>query len=90
MQHHGPVLGVVEVSRNSAKNDEHYKTLQYMSMFGWENVRGSSYCKVQMFNPPEALQSFVRSRDSEFDYLTRQEIEAVLEAIKDMERMHDS
>lgn len=84
VRHHGPVQAVLEISRNSAASDEHYKTLQYMSMFGWENVRGSSYCKVQMYNPPEALRGFARSRDGEFEYLTREEIDAVLEAIREL------
>lgn len=86
VKHHGPVTRVVEVTRNSAKSDELYKTLQFMTMFGWENVRGSSYCKVQMFNPPEALAAFSRARETDFDYLTREEIDALLEAIKSLEQ----
>jgi hypothetical protein len=85
VKHHGPVERVVEVARNSAKDDELYKTLQYMSQFGWQNVRGSSYCKVQMFSPPDALKTFSRARDGEFEYLTRDEIEGVLEAIAELE-----
>lgn len=84
VRHHGPVQGVLEILRNSAALDEHYKTLQYMSMFGWENVRGSSYCKVQMYNPPQALQGFTRARDGEFEYLTREEVDAVLEAVREL------
>jgi hypothetical protein len=55
-----------------------------MSMFGWENVRGSSYCKIQMFRPPEALKSFTRVRDGEFEYLAPQELDAVWDAIDDL------
>ena len=84
VRHHGPVQAVLEVSRNSAADDEHYKTLQYMSMYGWQNVRGSSYCKLQMCNPPEALRGFARTRDGEFEYLTRKEIDAVLEAVREL------
>lgn len=84
VRHHGPVQGVLEISRNSAAPDEHYKTLLYMSMFGWENVRGSSYCKVQMHNPPEALRGFARARDGEFEYLARGEIDAVLQAVREL------
>lgn len=30
VKQHGPVQRVLEISRKSGKNDEHYKTLQYM------------------------------------------------------------
>lgn len=89
VKHYGPVQRVVEVSRNSGKHDEHYKTLQYMDMMGWQNVRGSSYCKVQMFNPPDALRTFSRTRDGEFEYLSREEIEDVFEAIKELEALSE-
>lgn len=84
VRHHGPVERVVEVCRHSAKADELYKTLQYMDMFGWENVRGSSYCKIQMAAPPEPLKTFSRTRDSELHYLTRQEIAGIMQAIADL------
>lgn len=88
VKQHGPVQRVLEVCRNSGKEDELYKTLQFMSLFGWENVRGSSYCRVQMFNPPEALKTFARDRDGTFEYLSRDDIDAVLEAITELERTH--
>ena len=84
VRHYGPVARVVEITRNSSASDEHYKTMLYMSMFGWENVRGSSYCKIQMFRPPEALKSFTRVRDGEFEYLTPQELDAVWDAIDEL------
>lgn len=90
VKHFGPVQRIVEVSRNSAKADEHYKTLQYMSMFGWENVRGSSYCKVQMFGPPEGLKTFSRTREGEFEYFTPQEVEALEDAIKELQQVEES
>lgn len=87
VQHHGPVQRLVEVSKNSAKDDENYKTLQYMSMFGWENVRGSSYCRVQMYNPPETLAAFARHREHEFQYLTQHEIDAILEQVRQLQAL---
>lgn len=81
---HGPVHRVLEVSRGSSKEDELYKTLQYMSMFGWENVRGSSYCKLDMHAPPEKLRSFARTRDGDLEYLTNAELEDVLVAVCDL------
>ena len=84
VRHHGPISRVVEVCRNSAKADEHYKTLQYMDMYGWENVRGSSYCRVEMSSAPLALGVFVRDREGEFEYLTRSEIDSVLQSVHEL------
>lgn len=78
---HGPVERVVEISKNSYKDHELYKTLQYMTMFGWTNVRGSSYCRTDLMSPPEKLKSFLRNRDGEFTYLSDAEVSQVLEAI---------
>jgi predicted GIY-YIG superfamily endonuclease len=74
----GGVSRVVEVARNSSRDDEAYKTLQYMSMFGWEKVRGSSYCRVDLCKAPRALETFQRTRDSEFEYLTPAELNMVI------------
>jgi predicted GIY-YIG superfamily endonuclease len=84
VKQHAPVKRVVEVSKNSAKEDELYKTLQYMSMFGWENVRGSSYCRVDLQHPPDKLRLFTRNREDEFEYLTPAELADVLRAIDDL------
>lgn len=84
VKRHGPVDRVVEISHNSAKEDELYKTLQYMSMFGWEAVRGSSYCKVDMHAPPEALRGFQRDREGEFEYMTPADVEDVCRAVQDL------
>jgi len=87
VKEYGPVERVVEISKNCCKEDEHYKTLQYMSMFSWENVRGSSYCRLHMFSAPEALKNFARTRDGEFDYMTADEIQGVLDAVDELETM---
>lgn len=87
VQMHGPVDRVVEVARNCGRDDELYKTLQYMDMMGWQNVRGSSYCKAEMYNPPEALRTFSRTGDAGFEYLTRAEIDDVLRDIEELESL---
>lgn len=87
VQMHGPVDRVVEVARNCGRDDETYKTLQYMDMMGWRNVRGSGYCKAEMYNPPEALRTFSRTRDADFEYLSRAEIDAVLQDIAELEKI---
>jgi hypothetical protein len=36
-------------------NLERDKTLEYMRLYGWQNVRGYSWVKVVMKNPPKLL-----------------------------------
>lgn len=83
IKEHGPVIRVLEVIRNSTPEDETYKTLEYMTMFGWESVRGAGWCKVDLRNPPGALHTFVRNR-SDFDYMSRREIDDVLKISRDL------
>ena len=83
VKEHGPVIRVLEVIRNSTPVDETYKTLEYMSLFGWESVRGAGWCKVDLRNPPAALVGFSRTR-SDFEYLSRKEINDVLQISKDL------
>lgn len=71
---HGPVIRVLEVSTQAQVEDECYKTLEYMHMFGWESVRGGSWCKVDLRGPPAALHTFKRDR-GDFQYLSREEID---------------
>jgi len=83
VKEHGPVIRVLEIIRNSTPEDETYKTLEYMTMFGWQSVRGASWCKVDLRHPPQALHTFQRTR-ADFDYLTRKEIDDVLRISKDL------
>lgn len=83
VKEHGPVIRVLEIIRNSTPDDETYKTLEYMTLFGWESVRGSSWCKVDLRNPPGALATFQRNR-SDFDYMSRKEINEILRISKDL------
>lgn len=59
VKEHGPIERVVEITRNCSREDEHYKTLEYMSLFGWENVRGAGWCKLDMHRPPSDRKSVV-------------------------------
>ena len=58
VREHGPVIRVLEISRNCRADDETYKTLEYMSLFGYENVRGSAWCRGEMRSPPAELATF--------------------------------
>jgi predicted GIY-YIG superfamily endonuclease len=80
---HGPVQRIVEICKNSNKDDELYKTLYYSTLFGWENVRGSYYCKVESFRPPAALAHFTHNR-LDFEMLSRAEINQVENEVRAM------
>lgn len=46
---------LIEVIYPAASITEKTKTLEYMKKYGWENVRGYSWCQVDMKNPPNEL-----------------------------------
>lgn len=80
---HGPVKRVLEVTRNARADDETYKTLEYMSMYGWQSVRGAAWCKPDVRGPPAALAVFTRDR-ADFNYLSRSEIDDALKIALDL------
>jgi hypothetical protein len=84
VREHGPVQRVVEVVRNCAYDDETYKTLEYMSMFGWQNVRGASYCRPSMRSPPAALAEFRRNPNRPFLYMSRGEIDGIEDMVREL------
>lgn len=43
--------------RNGTLKDENKVTLEYMQKYGWWNVRGGSYCNVEMSKPPTTITS---------------------------------
>jgi hypothetical protein len=80
VREHGPVIRVMEIAQNSRADDETYKTLEYMSLFGWERVRGAGWCRGSMRGPPGELASFRRDR-TDFEYLSRADIDEILSEI---------
>lgn len=84
VRQHGPVQRVVEVMRDCSREDEAYKTMEYMSLFGWQNVRGAAYCRASMRTPPPPLADFKRDPTKVFDYLTRLEIDEVVGVVRDL------
>lgn len=84
VREHGPVQRVVEVSRNCAADDETYKTLEYMSLFGWENVRGAGWCRLDMRAPPSALADFERDPARAFNYMPRKDLDLVMHHVEDL------
>lgn len=84
VRQHGPVQRVVEIMRNCSREDEAYKTFEYMTLFGWKNVRGGSYCRPYMRSPPPTLGEWRRQQQREFDHLTRAEIDEVVTVVRDL------
>ena len=80
---HGPIVRVLEVVKNSKSDDETYKTLEYMTLFGWQSVRGASWCKPELRGPPQALQTFRRNR-SDFEYLGRRDIDQAVKLAREL------
>ena len=77
VREHGPVQRVLEIVEDSTADDEKYKTLEYMSTFGGERVRGAGWCRSQMRAAPAALDAFARDR-ADFAYMSRPRISDVV------------
>ena len=84
VKEHGPPLRVLEMTRACRSDDERYKTLEYMDMFGWQNVRGSVWCRVQMRGPPPELERFRRGPRPDTDYLSREELDDVVASVREL------
>lgn len=85
VREHGPIERIVQVVRNSPADAEAYVTLDWMDMFGFENVRGAGWCRLEMPTPPAALATFSRESRA-FDYMSRDEIDAVCIEVSKLER----
>jgi predicted GIY-YIG superfamily endonuclease len=51
-------LSIVEIVRGN-KDVEKTKTLEYMKLKGFENVRGAGYCKLDYSSIPQAVQDYI-------------------------------
>jgi hypothetical protein len=83
VKEHGPIERVLEICVDSSADDERYKTLEYMSVFGHEKVRGGGWCRVASAGPPADLADFARGR-SDFTYLSRKDIDAIMKEVEAM------
>ena len=83
VKEHGPIDRVLEISVNSTVDDERYKTLEYMSIFGHQRVRGGGWCRVASAGPPADLVDFTRGR-SDFEYLSRKDIDSIMTEVEAM------
>jgi hypothetical protein len=80
----GPPTRLLDVIRKSRGDTEKYKTLEMMSMFSYENVRGAQYCRVDMRRPPIELEHFERQTSGPLEYLTVQEVADIWRCVQTM------
>lgn len=83
VKEYGPPIRVIEISRNSKPEDETYKYTEYADKFGFENVRGGSWCRLVQHHEPPSVKNFTRKPD-DFEYFTRAEIDDVIHKIRNM------
>ena len=82
VREYGPPVRIVEIARNCAPEDEEYKFAEMADKFGFENVRGGGCCKLFVRREPYAVRNFSRRVPDDLEYLTRAEIQDVVEKIK--------
>ena len=44
-------IKVIELNEELTKQDERNKTLEYMKIYGWQNVRGFAWCSLEIRKP---------------------------------------
>jgi predicted GIY-YIG superfamily endonuclease len=47
-------ISIIELVEDK-DNLEKEKTIEYMKLYGWKNVRGYAWSKIEMKNPPKEL-----------------------------------
>jgi len=72
---HGPVKRVLEITYDAPNGAERERFLEYADIFGFENVRGSNWCRNVM-NSPNVLDEFKRGQMSH-KFLSRDEIRQI-------------
>jgi len=77
---HGPVKRILEITYDAPPGAELERFMEYASIFGFENVRGSCWCKEKM-SPPQRLADFKRCQVSH-KFLSRSEIHQVEKDIR--------
>ena len=80
VREYGPPVRVVEIIRNSPPGTESYKYCEYADKFGYENVRGGGWCRLVQRREPASVRNFTY-RQTEFDHLSRSEIEDVVDKV---------
>lgn len=82
----GPPVRVVELMAGCTSSDEQYKYMEYASLFGWENVRGGTSCRLIMSSPPPGLEAFERDTARPCHYISRKDIDAMVQDVHALAR----
>jgi hypothetical protein len=85
VREYGPPVRVVEVCSNCRVEDEHYKFTEYADKFGFENVRGGGCCRLLLHVEPISVRNFVRRTPDDLQYMTRAEIDDVVDKVKTLQ-----
>lgn len=85
VREHGPVQRVLEITSNAPEGAEEERTLDYMTMFGWENVRGSGWCRKRMMGPPLKLEVHERGA-MKHAFMPRKDVDDVVEQVEELIR----
>jgi len=72
---HGPVVRILEITYDAPPGAERERFMEYASIFGFENVRGSCWCRDSMTSP-FGLNEFKRGQ-MPHKFLNRSEIHQV-------------
>ena len=80
---HGPVKRVLEITYDAQPGAEKERFLEYASIFGFPNVRGSWWCRVANANAPFMLDEFVRGQMSH-NFMSRSEIRQIEKEIREI------
>jgi predicted GIY-YIG superfamily endonuclease len=76
VRENGPIERILEITYDAPECAETERTLDYMSMFGFEKVRGASWCRASLRSPPADLLEFKRGQ-VQHHFMTREEIEQI-------------
>jgi predicted GIY-YIG superfamily endonuclease len=83
VREHGPIQRVLEITSNAPEGAEEERTLAYMTMFGWENVRGSGWCRVRMAGPPSRLETYALG-EMKHAFVPRKDVDDIVDRVKDL------
>jgi predicted GIY-YIG superfamily endonuclease len=82
IKQHGPVKRILEITYDAPVGAEKERFMEYASIFGFPNVRGSWWCRVDQ-NPPFMLDEFVRGQMSH-NFMSRSEIRKIEKDIREI------
>jgi hypothetical protein len=81
---HGPVKRVLEITYDAQPGAEKERFLEYASIFGFPNVRGSWWCRVAVnSSAPFMLDEFVRGQMAH-NFMSRAEIRKLEREIREI------